>query len=205
MLPRPSRAGSAETKLYVTNVSTLATLADLRQLFRVVGEVVAVEFAAERGQGARATSAYVTMATLDGAEAAVRRLHGRLFHDRSVMVALAPQSESAGGRAAVAPPSKVGVSVQQQYRERHAMVYELDCSGLRLSLRFFFPNEGASDQRVEARAIQGADFVAEATAGTRGLALQAVADAWKHPSDSGSSPEVDWEGVGVALKTVRAV
>ena len=199
------RADNAPSKLYVTNLSSSATLSNVRELFRGAGDVVEVEFAEERSHGGRPSSAFVTMATASGAEEAIRKLHGRLFHDRSVMVALAPEGRGDSARHAKAKPASVGVSVQQQYRERLGMAYELDCSGLRLTVRFFFQDDASKVQRVEVRATLRSDFVAEATAATRELALLAAAEVWKHPPGDAQAPELDWAQVMTALKAVRAV
>ena len=59
-------------KLHVTNLSSSATLANLRELCRAAGDVLDVEFAAERIPGGRPSSAFVTMATASAAEEAVR-------------------------------------------------------------------------------------------------------------------------------------
>ena len=164
-----------------------------------------VELASERSSGNAPSSAYVTMGSLGEAEAAVRRFHGRLFLDRSVMVGHAPAGETRPDEPRKAKPAAAGVSISQQYRERQGMVYELDCAGLRLTLRFFFRENDRSPRRVEATANQGQDFVAEATGATRESALVAVADTWRHLAVEPPAPELDWSGVTAALRLVRAV
>ena len=191
-------------KLHVSNLSSSATLSSVRQLFSLVGEVLDIEALAERNRAGSVPSVIVTMATLSAAEDAVRKLHGRLFHDRSMIVALLAANEADLQRGAKGKPKPPAVVVAQQYRERQGMAYELDCSGLRLTVRFSF-NDSAT-QRAEARATLGTDFVAEATAATRELALVSVAEAWRRQSlGSPPAPELDWELVVSALKSVRAV
>jgi hypothetical protein len=181
-------------------------LSNVRQFFDACGDVVAVEFVAERSPGRLATSAYVTMATTTGAKEAVRTLHGRLFHDRSVMVTLGHGSESGSREDRKRKESPASVSMAQQYRDRHGMIYELDCEGLRLTLRFFFPEEGGNDaRRVEATTNQGAQLVVEATAPTRELALAAVAEAWGRLPAEPPAPTLDWTKIAAVLRVVRAV
>jgi len=51
------------SKLFVSNLSQAATLADLRELFGRCGEVLEVDFAAERSSRSSPSAAMVTMAT----------------------------------------------------------------------------------------------------------------------------------------------
>ncbi|HYQ16212.1 MAG TPA: RNA-binding protein, partial [Polyangiaceae bacterium] len=200
------RTEGALPKLHVTNLSSSATLASVRQLFSLVGDVLEIEHAAERNRSGSVPSVFVTMATLSAAEEAVRKLHGRLFHDRSMMVALLAVNEADMPRAAKGKPKPAAVTVAQQYRERQGMVYELDCSGLRLTVRFSFQDGGSKVEHAEARATRGSDFVVEATAASRELALVAVAEAWRQQTPgSPTAPELDWSAVVTALKAVRAV
>lgn len=193
------------TRLYVSNLSTSATLSSVRQFFGACGEVVDVEFVAERSPGRRPSSAYVTMATRGAAEQAVSKLHSRLLHDRSVMVSVAHGGDSSDRPERKPKASPVAVSIAQQYRDRHGMTYELDCSGLSLRLRFFFPAETGGEHRLEAHTSQAPQLVVEATAPTRELALAAVAEAWRQlPAEQGA-PLLDWALVVTALQAVRAV
>lgn len=191
------------TKLYVTNLSRSATLTSLRQFFGACGEVVEVEFLAERDSRPTST-AYVTMASPAAAALAVNKLHSRLLHDRSVMVSLAPGAtgtEREGRAKAPAPP---GVRMAQQYRDRHAMFYELDCSGLQLKLRFVFPEQQDQAWCVQAIADRDEASVVEASAPTRALAFEAVVKACELLAAPPWLP-VRWPEVTEVLKTVRAI
>lgn len=206
MLGHPRRRqDSAATKLYVTNLSASATRADLRQLFGAAGEVLKVEFVTERSRGNAPSAAYVTMATAREAEAAIQKFHGRLFHDRSVMISPMPAAEGEPSEARKTKATATSVSISQQYREREGMVYELDCAGLQLTLRFSFQEDENSPRRVEATANRGREFVAEATGATRELALVAVASAWRELAGDPPPPELDWAEIMTALRMVRAV
>lgn len=86
------------TKLYVTNLSASATLTSVRQFFAACGEVVDVEFLAERSS--RPTSAaYVTMATGASAARAVETLHGAELHNRRALVSPAYAAAEPARRA----------------------------------------------------------------------------------------------------------
>jgi hypothetical protein len=148
------------------------------------------------------SSAYVTMATAAEAVAAIHRLHSRLFLDRCVMVELAPVREDSREKARQQKPPATGVSMSQQYRERRGMVYELDCSGQRLTLRLLFQEEQSSQRRIEASVRE---LEAAATGATLQLALGAVAEEWARLSAERGAPEIAWAEVTAVLKTVRAL
>jgi len=203
----PAASGQAMTanRLYVANLSASATLANVRQLFSTVGKVLGVEFVAERSRGTGPSAAYVIMGSLGEAEAAINKLHGRLFQDRCVMVSLASLTQTVEAETRKAKPASTGVSISQQYRDRHGMVYELDCAGVPLTLRFFFQEDGTDARRVEAASKQGRELVAEGTGPTRELALRAVAETWSHLPVDPPAPELDWTEIAAALRLVRAV
>ncbi len=98
------------------------------------------------------------------------------------------------------------VHITQQFRERHNMTYEINCSGVPLVLRIFFPRDGAgAEWRIEARAGHVNDVsVASASAATRAQALQMLAQRWR--DTAGIAPSsVDWSAVTQALASVRAI
>jgi hypothetical protein len=204
--PQPDTTPS---RLFVSNLSQEATLTSLRVLFASCGDVLDVQFAAERGAPSRLSSAFVTMATSAAADKAVLQLQGRLHCDRILMISRA--SGDAGrspSRATAAegqsPPKEAIVAITQQYRDRHALTYELSCSGGLLTLRFLFPPDDTQDWRVEARLLPGPPLAVTASAPTRERALRALVEAWKEvPSQAGSQP--DWERVAAALRGVRAL
>lgn len=195
------------SKLYVSNLSQSATLSSMRQLFGTCGEVLEVEFAAERSPRGP-SAAYVTMANSTGADRAVTSLHGRLHGDRTLMI-----SRLAGGGSA-SPPGQAtrsaatkerpGVAVTQQYRDRLALTYELSCSGKLLTLRFVLPPDDAHDWRIEARIMPGPSSPVTVEAMTREQAFRALVvacDAHDPPQDW----QLDWEGVATALRAVRGL
>jgi hypothetical protein len=102
-------------------------------------------------------------------------------------------------------PSKI--TITQQYRERHNMTYELDCAGVALVLRVFFPAEvGPVEWRMEARGKgAGEPIVIDKAAATRELAFEAICGAWPGASLPTSTPSYDWDSVTQVLRSVRAI
>lgn len=198
------RREGSPSRLYVSNLSASATPSGVRQHFAAAGEVLKVELA-EQGPGRAPTSAYVTMGTAAEADAAVRKLHGRLFHDRSMMVTPAPAAETVVEEHKVVPKS-TRVAISQQYRERQGMVYELDCAGVPLTLRFFFQDEGSSERHVEARVMTpSAELTAQGAGVTREAALIALAQAWQALAVEPPAPELAWTEITAVLRAVRAI
>lgn len=188
--------------LYVSNLSRWATASSVRQFFGACGDVLKVELITDRA-ATSPSAAYVTMATAASAAVAVSKLHGKLFHDRTLMLSIAP-SEKGEKRAAAAVVPSTRVALAQQYRDARCMTYELEWSGRRLTLQFFFADEDGTC-RVQARTgLPGVDVV-EATDRTRELALTAVAKAWLAPSELPPEADIPWDEVVVALKSVRAI
>ncbi len=193
-------------RLYVSNISQAATLASLRQLFATCGDVLDVEFAAERGARSPTTAAYVTMALAAGADKAVSALHGRLHCDRVLQISRAADDPDRA-RAEAAPraraaKSEVSVAITQQYRDRLGMTYELNCSGKLLVLRFIFPATDGDDWQVQAQ-VQPAPAV-NASGATRERALDALSAAWAE-GVSTDTPEIDWPAITPVMRAVRAI
>jgi hypothetical protein len=198
------------SKLYVSNLSQAATLTGMRELFSTCGDVLDVEFAAERGARGAPSAAYITMATSTAADKALNDLHGRLHCDRVLVISRVAGglAASRNGRAGSAPaprpkPTEPGVVVTQQYRDRHALTYELSCSGKLLTLRFLFPIDDAHAWQVEARTTPGGAALT-ASAMTREQAFRALATSYGN-ADNQLAAELDWEGVATALRAVRAL
>lgn len=191
------------TKLYVTNLSVSATLSSVRQRFNACGEVVDVEFLVERS--ARPTSAaYVTMATEASALKAVDALHGAMLHDRMLLVTVAPGSRASARKGESKVGAASGVHITQQYRDRHAMSYELDSAGSRLTLTFAFPEHEGAAWRLRA-AIAGEQLGdVQASAHSREVAFMALSEACEHSAGSQLAAVHGLE-VAAALRSVRAI
>jgi len=86
------------TKLHVGNLSSRATEKNLRFLFAQKGRVHDVELTVERTPGRSRAFAIVTMATVEGAQAAVLGLHRSIWNGRHITVNEMPAEELEGPR-----------------------------------------------------------------------------------------------------------
>lgn len=86
------------TKLYVGNLSFNTTENDLQDLFAQYGEVSEVQLIVDRMTQRPRGFAFVTMATKEGADEAVRKVNGENFDGRNLVVNEArPREERSGG------------------------------------------------------------------------------------------------------------
>jgi RNA recognition motif-containing protein len=77
---------NVNTRLYVGNLSYNATENDLQDLFAQFGPVTDVNLMLDRATGRPRGFAFVTMATKEGAEAAIAALNGKDFGGRNLTV-----------------------------------------------------------------------------------------------------------------------
>lgn len=86
------------TKLYVGNLSFNTTENDLQDAFAAHGDVSEVNLMVDRMTGRSRGFAFVTMATADGAKAAIDSMHGKQLDGRPLTVNEArPKEERSGG------------------------------------------------------------------------------------------------------------
>jgi RNA recognition motif-containing protein len=87
------------TKLYVGNLSYDTTENDLQDLFSKHGPVSEVAIMQDRATGRARGFGFVTMATEEGAQAAIQALNGKEVQGRALTVneARPPQERSGGG------------------------------------------------------------------------------------------------------------
>jgi RNA recognition motif-containing protein len=87
------------TKLYVGNLSYDTTENDLQDLFSKHGPVTEVAIMQDRATGRARGFGFVTMATEEGAKAAIEALNGKELQGRALTVneARPPQERSGGG------------------------------------------------------------------------------------------------------------
>lgn len=188
-------------RLYVSNLSAQATASSLQHCFAPYGEVRNVELVAER-HGSGAPSAFVTMATTQGAERAERELSGSRLDGRSLAIvgagiSVAYPPDRQRGRNPE-PEQGTKVAITQQFRSRIGMVYELSCAAEQLTVRTFYPPADApADWRVEASA-KSSGSVGSASGATRKLAFDALVSTW-------TAEELDWPRIAEALRNVRAI
>jgi hypothetical protein len=100
------------------------------------------------------------------------------------------------------------VRITNQFRKREAMVYDLSCDSVRLTLEITGrPLSGDVEEwHVEAFARQAPERpTVREPARTRRDALRAVAHAWIAKQGAYGFPTLDWDGVADALLAVRAI
>jgi hypothetical protein len=98
--------------------------------------------------------------------------------------------------------------ITNQFRKRFAMVYDLSCDDVRLTIEVT-PREagdGHGEWAVQAHARQAPEQPTVDEAGaTRSQALSAVARSWAAKRGSYGFPTLDWEAIAQALQAVRAI
>ena len=101
--------------------------------------------------------------------------------------------------------AKPAVRITNQFRRHQAMVYELSCGDVRLTLALS-AGEGDDDWHIEAfaRQVPGRPAVGD-SGGTRQEALRAVERAWVSKGGAHGFAKLDWEAVAAALVAVRAI
>lgn len=86
------------SKLFVGNLSFEVTENDLQDLFATFGPVTDVNLMADRSTGRSRGFAFVTMATPEGAQAAIQGANGKDLKGRAIKVNEArPREERSGG------------------------------------------------------------------------------------------------------------
>jgi hypothetical protein len=105
--------------------------------------------------------------------------------------------------------SRPGARITNQFRKRDAMVYDLSCDSVRLTIEVTQRrnDDGLGEWTLHAHAArQGAEKAAIEEPGlTRNEALRAVARSWTAKQSALGLPEVDWEAVSAAMQGVRAI
>jgi len=85
------------TKIYVGNLPWRATDAQLTQLFGAHGEVIDARIVTDRETGRSRGFGFVTMASADAAQNAIRALNGYSLEGRSLVVNEAREQQGSGG------------------------------------------------------------------------------------------------------------
>jgi len=98
--------------------------------------------------------------------------------------------------------------ITDQFRSRGAMVYDLSCAGVHLTISLSPAADGeeeVSEWRAEAHARQATERpTVTGTGATRSEAVTEVARAWTAKNGAWGFPMLDWEAVAQALHAVRA-
>lgn len=188
------------TKLHVANVPHDATEEALRQHFSTIGGVADVELLFDARTNRPRGLARVTMTNTHYAEQALAKLDGVAFGTAVLRVTDTPVKSGAE-----APPK---VKIMQQFRERGTMVYDLDCAGAPLTLRFTEARDGdrGSAWTVEARSTEAADaIIAVGNAPSGGAALSEALRAWNVAAETTPRLAVDADAVAKAMYDVKAI
>ena len=85
------------TKIYVGNLPWRATDAQLTEIFSTHGEVVEARIITDRETGRSRGFGFVTMASNDSAQNAIRALNGHSIEGRAIVVNEAREQQGAGG------------------------------------------------------------------------------------------------------------
>jgi RNA recognition motif-containing protein len=202
---RPPTEAIMTNKLYITNLASNVTEEQLRAHFAACGGVCDVEIR----RAASSIQAFVTMTSPTYASRA-RALDGSILAGQTLHVSDA----RGGGHGRAKDDDKTSLAkIQQQFRGRDNMTYELTCAGAPLTLRVFLLDAvggvSAEDWRVEARATDAPEaFVASGSGTTRREALTiALRGLNSNSTSTASSPTrvVDADAVIAAMRAVRAV
>jgi len=95
------------TKLYVGNIAFSTSESELQALFSTHGPVTDIHVPKDRESGRPRGFAFVTMATVEGAQAAIQALNGKDFGSRFLIVSEArPQAERPGSAGGERPPRR---------------------------------------------------------------------------------------------------
>lgn len=87
------------TKLYVGNMSYKVTSEDLQKRFSECGDVVSVNIVFDKFSGQSKGFGFVEMATEEGAQEAIKKLHNAPLYGRGIVVNEArPQTDRGGDR-----------------------------------------------------------------------------------------------------------
>jgi RNA recognition motif-containing protein len=85
------------TKIYVGNLPWRATDAQLAEMFAAHGEVIEARIITDRETGRSRGFGFVTMASNDGAQNAIRALNGNSLEGRALVVNEAREQQGGGG------------------------------------------------------------------------------------------------------------
>ena len=104
--------------------------------------------------------------------------------------------------------SRRGVRITNQFRRRDAMVYDLSCDDVRLTIEMErrVNDDGLGDWVAGAHARESAEKPSVIAPGaTPDDAFRAVARSWVAKRRAHGFPELDWDAVAVAMRNVRAI
>jgi RNA recognition motif-containing protein len=195
------------TRLYVANLPFAPSAIALRAHFSTCGVVSDVQIVADRNTGRGRGSAVVRMGSALAAERALAELNGAPFAGQLLLVEAAPDDSprEQRGRETSRTEKADDSRITLQFREPSNMTYELECSGVAIVIRVFFPDP-TGQWRIVAQASRDADAPSAAAAASSRLeAFRELARTCREGADATVLHRIDWDAVERALTTVRAI
>lgn len=197
------------TKLYVANLPEAASVLALRAHFSACGVVSDVQIVPERHAGRGRGSAFVRMSNPAGAERARAVLNGAPFGGQLLLVEAAPDEvgdrRDRATRRTHQHDDDTRTRITTQFREPANMVCELDCAGITVFVRIYFPDT-AGQWRVKVQASRESDAPSSvAAAPSRIEAFRGVAAACREGASLAALGSIDWDSIETAMLKVRAL
>jgi len=96
------------------------------------------------------------------------------------------------------------VRITDQFHDKKAMVYDLKCDAIRISISIAGSDEVAWEAEGVAKLVPSPP-VARGVGASRGEALRLLTEAWSSKGEAAGFPALDWEAIRQALATVRAI
>lgn len=91
---------STNAKLFVANLSWSVTEQELYDLFGQAGSVLSAKIPTRREDGKPRGFAFIEMSSPEEAQRAIQQWHGKLLHDRDLVVTIQDESKGNGGSGA---------------------------------------------------------------------------------------------------------
>src|SRR5262249_13590815 len=99
-----------------------------------------------------------------------------------------------------------GVRITDQFWQRDAMMYDLKCDQLRITISVTAETHPSRDWNVGALVKTGRDPITlNAVRPSKGEAFDALGLAWADRVAAGGFPFLDWQAIREALVSVRAI
>ena len=99
-----------------------------------------------------------------------------------------------------------GVRITDQFRQREAIVYDLKCDSIRISISISPETTANETWKADVVAKMMPDRPSVSAVGqSRSEALGALEEAWCEKGETGGLPALDWKAIRQALVAVRAI
>lgn len=97
------------------------------------------------------------------------------------------------------------VRITDQFHDKRAMVYDLKCDAIRISISIAGSDEAEWQAEGIAKLGVPSPPVARGVGPSRGEALRVLTESWCSQGEAAGFPPLDWEAIRQALATVRAI